>query len=379
MGTGLDVQQPLNARRPGAPPLPNFELPAPSFSSSALKYPGQSAHPLNHHQLPPPNPTLIHSQTQPDPVTVAATATSATSATASSNVSSPESTSHWAGSYGSSVRQPWTPNLSSSYSNRDPFSPSFNTSLRNPATSTPGADTISSAYDMNPQLPPYHGPLGTTAAQLSQPMLSATHPSVPSNDPYMTKSSSAPAYGAQLSSPSGPYQFGGGPPPHLSMHQPPRVSSNPPPPPSHLGYPPRPWPSYSLPAMAGPVMSNVQNPGGQMSLMGPMQGGMLPGFNSGHVANMQHLYGGHPPPLHAAGPSNDRPFKCDKCPQSFNRNHDLKRHARIHLAVKPYPCPKCEKQFSRKDALKRHQLVKGCKEEADKARGDVKVEESGGQ
>ena len=68
----------------------------------------------------------------------------------------------------------------------------------------------------------------------------------------------------------------------------------------------------------------------------------------------------------------DRPFKCDQCPQSFNRNHDLKRHKRIHLAVKPFPCPSCDKSFSRKDALKvfipcsiililqRHILVKGC-------------------
>ncbi|KAK9433652.1 hypothetical protein V1505DRAFT_303359, partial [Lipomyces doorenjongii] len=53
-------------------------------------------------------------------------------------------------------------------------------------------------------------------------------------------------------------------------------------------------------------------------------------------------------------------FKCDQCPQSFNRNHDLKRHKRIHLDVKPFPCPNCDKTFSRKDALKRHTLVKGC-------------------
>lgn len=59
-------------------------------------------------------------------------------------------------------------------------------------------------------------------------------------------------------------------------------------------------------------------------------------------------------------PPNDRPFKCDQCPQSFNRNHDLKRHKRIHLAVKPFPCSHCDKSFSRKDALKRHVLVKGC-------------------
>lgn len=69
------------------------------------------------------------------------------------------------------------------------------------------------------------------------------------------------------------------------------------------------------------------------------------------------IYGHHPGQQQ---PQNDRPFKCDQCPQSFNRNHDLKRHKRIHLAVKPFPCSHCDKSFSRKDALKRHILVKGC-------------------
>ncbi|CAD6927692.1 unnamed protein product [Tilletia caries] len=55
-----------------------------------------------------------------------------------------------------------------------------------------------------------------------------------------------------------------------------------------------------------------------------------------------------------------RQFKCNVCAASFSRNHDLKRHLRIHLAVKPFPCQFCEKSFSRKDALKRHVLVKGC-------------------
>jgi hypothetical protein len=49
---------------------------------------------------------------------------------------------------------------------------------------------------------------------------------------------------------------------------------------------------------------------------------------------------------------NDRPFKCDQCPQSFNRSCDLKRHKKIHLKLKPFPCRHCEKSFSRKDALK---------------------------
>lgn len=69
---------------------------------------------------------------------------------------------------------------------------------------------------------------------------------------------------------------------------------------------------------------------GQQQLSGPMYG---------HHSGQQQV-------------QNDRPFKCDQCPQSFNRNHDLKRHKRIHLAVKPFPCVHCEKSFSRKDALK---------------------------
>lgn len=60
--------------------------------------------------------------------------------------------------------------------------------------------------------------------------------------------------------------------------------------------------------------------------------------------------------LHA---TNDRPFKCDQCPQQFSRNHDLKRHKCIHLPVRPFSCNYCEKSFSRKDALKRHMLVRG--------------------
>ncbi|WEW61393.1 transcriptional regulator of sulfur amino acid metabolism [Emydomyces testavorans] len=128
----------------------------------------------------------------------------------------------------------------------------------------------------------------------------------------------------------------------------------------------RSYPSYSLPAMHGPIMSNIHNPNNQMALIGSMQPNLLPGFHSGHAASLHHVYSGHPHPhphhLHGLvpPPQNDRPFRCDLCPQSFNRNHDLKRHKRIHLAVKPFPCHHCDKSFSRKDALKRHILVKGC-------------------
>lgn len=42
-----------------------------------------------------------------------------------------------------------------------------------------------------------------------------------------------------------------------------------------------------------------------------------------------------------------------------SRNHDLKRHQKIHLAVRPFSCTNCGKDFTRKDALRRHLTVKG--------------------
>lgn len=95
-----------------------------------------------------------------------------------------------------------------------------------------------------------------------------------------------------------------------------------------------------LPTMGGPVMSNMHQPGGQMS--------MIPGMGVGQGYGGHAMVYGHNPPQ----PQSERPFKCDQCIQSFSRNHDLKRHKRIHLAVKPFPCSFCSKSFSRKDALK---------------------------
>lgn len=57
-------------------------------------------------------------------------------------------------------------------------------------------------------------------------------------------------------------------------------------------------------------------------------------------------------------------YQCDQCSQRFDHDLDLKRHERIHLAIKPFPCTRCEKSFSRKDALARHLLVKECGTEA---------------
>ncbi|KAI1140709.1 hypothetical protein F5Y05DRAFT_283329 [Hypoxylon sp. FL0543] len=116
----------------------------------------------------------------------------------------------------------------------------------------------------------------------------------------------------------------------------------------------RPTYSYGVP---GAVLSNVANPGGAMHLMHAGMSSIGPQY-----AHHPHGLLG-PPPMYPHGnpnPQQERPFKCDICTQAFNRNHDLKRHKRIHLAIKPFPCENCEKSFSRKDALKRHRLVKGC-------------------
>ncbi|KAG8213717.1 hypothetical protein J3R82DRAFT_10418 [Butyriboletus roseoflavus] len=77
--------------------------------------------------------------------------------------------------------------------------------------------------------------------------------------------------------------------------------------------------------------------------------------NSPYYARGDSPYGqSQYPAQYPASPS--RPFSCDLCALSFNRQHDLKRHRETHSGEKPFLCNGgCGKTFTRKDALKRHQ------------------------
>jgi uncharacterized Zn-finger protein len=69
------------------------------------------------------------------------------------------------------------------------------------------------------------------------------------------------------------------------------------------------------------------------------------------------------PTQYPASPS--RPFSCDMCPLSFNRQHDLSRHRQTHTGEKPFTCNGgCGKSFTR-CALCHHLIpkshLKSCK------------------
>ncbi|KAI9219807.1 hypothetical protein BC828DRAFT_340936, partial [Blastocladiella britannica] len=51
-----------------------------------------------------------------------------------------------------------------------------------------------------------------------------------------------------------------------------------------------------------------------------------------------------------------RPFVCSHagCESRFARNHDLRRHERIHTGEKNWHCHECGRSFGRRDALARH-------------------------
>ena len=381
------------ARRPNASSLPTFELPPPP--ASAQKYPYATVAASQASQ-PPGSLTSVGNLLTP-PSTVGGDGTST-----ASNSSVPSYTpnggyawspanqgNHQYGFQSASNSQNFAP------AHRGQYSPLSNVIRGNPVSPATSEGQMPPTYEGS--LPPFpaSGPMSapatlpTMAAQQQTPhhpqqaqpsqqpmqgaMMNAQTPvttSGPQPSPvhaqegfrppptptsYYQQPSSTPQQSpfpySTGPSPTQPSPLSAGPMPGRPQMSPATAGSMPPlsaPPVQSPQYNQRSYPPYPP---HGPVLSNLNNPNGQPMLLGGLPHGMMPGgFNSGHAANLQHMYSS--PHTSQSQPHNDRPFKCDQCPQSFNRNHDLKRHKRIHLAVKPFPCGHCDKSFSRKDALK---------------------------
>ena len=414
----MDASTSFASRRPAAGGLPAFSLPPPEIpSTQRYPAPASASSPFapapNSSFLPSsisssPSPALFSaSLPAPLPVPVLPTAISnriltppsgvtsdGLSPLSSSGVNTGSSQSSQPGIYYPQHGQWPTPGGNSSYtfssSNAQVGQNSYNTgrSMYSPSMQYPGRSSQSpaTAGELPPpphgqDLPPFSTPLsasgsgyGNLASQHPNSILGGQNPSsqpptpvttapdsyrqppTPSY-PYSASSTpqqpSFPAYSQPSPTQPSPTTSGGGSR-GLSSMAPQQGSGMAPP----LGYgsarppPPHAYPYHSLPNVPGPVMSNIGNPGGQMALV-PGVGGMSmpPGYGPHTGHHLPHMYG-------QQANQQDRPFKCDICPQSFNRNHDLKRHKRIHLAVKPFPCTFCDKSFSRKDALKVSDIFK---------------------
>lgn len=379
MGPALDLNpasQPLTARRPAASTLPVFELPPPANFGLAKTVSPSGVNPVS---------TVSNLLTPPSNHSAEGTNNQSISTTISAPQEVPSYPPSWHNqnsyTYASPSQASWGPGSSAVFPPpRSVLSPTSGSVARgNPNLPPSTGEGMTTQYELNHHLPPFQQQsIPTSSPASSNSIVShGQHPQqqaiahLPSTSgaPAQYTTSSVDIYSRPLVSPLynnsssvGQYATSYGAPPMGQNGYAPRLQPGPNQSPSmqppQIGYSRPPWPSYSLPAMAGPVMTNVHNPNGQMSVMGNVAPGMMPGFTSGHLASMQHMYGSHPAHHHhhpghgQSAPPNDRPFKCDQCPQSFNRNHDLKRHKRIHLSVKPFPCNHCEKSFSRKDALK---------------------------
>ena len=403
----------LTSRRPAANNLPSFELPAPFGQQYAQKYTPLPA--INGTQPTQASVSVGNLLTPPSTVpgdNLSPISSALNGINASSQGIPPYQNYAWPplptgltpmGMGTGNTPQPWANSLNPGRGMFSPMIPNtLATSLGRGNSNSPSATDglppppFDIKYDMS-QLPPLPTSMSMSAAtslpaiaaqqqamaymnqtqtQTQTPVSATTASPINSSETYLQRPNSTPTYYTQ-SQPSSAHQntfpqFNSNSPPiqQSPMSAPPQGSRISPPNahPATFSPPvsqPNPFSSrstyaqYSLPApmsapphMSGPVMSNIHNPNNPMGLVSVqshgLPGTMMPGYHSGHAAQLHQQMYGNPQPT----PHNERPFKCDQCPQSFNRNHDLKRHKRIHLAVKPFPCGCCEKSFSRKDALK---------------------------
>ena len=364
----METGQSFTARRPAASHLPSFQLPPPDLSA-LNKYPAYAAT-SSATQATPPISSSILTPPSGDVLSPLSSSVSASSQSSAGGVPPYQPNGFWPSSqsttafpYSTAPSMPAPFAQPQSYMGRSMYSPSMSFPGRS-TTSPTGGPLPPPPYDLN--LPPFPTAMGSSGSphqnlpnlapqqgqrqHSSNGILSSQAPPRPplTADPYSTRpASSQPYYNTPASTPQQSSFPAYSPTQQSPNHsQAPRlspVSAHHPSMGGPQGYNSRPYNGYSLPAMAGPIMSNVHNPGSQMALVGGMN------MQYPHPMSGQHMYGHHGQQQQQ---QNDRPFKCNQCTQGFNRNHDLKRHQRIHLAVKPFPCGHCEKSFSRKDALK---------------------------
>ncbi|RMZ87690.1 hypothetical protein DV736_g5079, partial [Chaetothyriales sp. CBS 134916] len=410
----LAASSSLTTRRQAASSLPNFELPPPNALHFAAAH-SQKYPPLTQTHHPASAAVSVGNLLTPP------SNSASDNSAASSNVptgTSPNSTAPPvlpytptffgsggnAGFHSGLTPQGWQ-TTNPLFPPRPVFSPMSGSLIRHNTNSTAtgeGTALPPPPYDLsNGSYPGHFGLASPPGASLSSQPQNMTNPlaangirppsqqSPVASDPVGTKPPAPSIYTNMPPShvPSSGYSYSSSTPvsqsPHsasgLAARHSPQMNQMPTSQQSQSAFIRAPYPSYTLPNMPGPAMSNITSPGAQMSMVGNV-GAVLPmSFNSGYVANTTNLYGSQRTNSPVQNPQNDRPFRCDSCPQSFHRNHDLKRHKRIHLAVKPFPCKHCDKSFSRKDALKRHILVKGCgnRGSIDEGKDDGTKSESG--
>jgi Zinc finger, C2H2 type len=136
---------------------------------------------------------------------------------------------------------------------------------------------------------------------------------------------------------------------------------------------------------SGPARNMLQEVGGLIQALGVLTGIPIGGPSSPSTNNNNNTAWGHPGTsvhpcsfpgcgktfarlyslrahttrVHAA----ERPFRCTRCPAAFARNHDLKRHERLH-DDRAWQCTGCAKSFSRRDALTRHRNTAAARHSA---------------
>lgn len=386
----------FTARRSAASNLPTFQLPPPDHLSGMHKYPSYT--PTTSVPVPSVSTVLTPPANLPNDNSPLSSVNSGGSGSSAGVVPPYQPVGYWSNpnNQNSSYTYSSAPPMPAPYAQqqqgfmggRPLYSPSMNFQNRNATSPASGEGLPNPAYDMS--LPPFPTPMSASGgqqqnlptlapqAQQQQAHQQQQHQAVttqpPSQMSHQGLMNPLPASQAPHQHAIHAPEYGGRPPPTPTYYstpsstpqqatfpaytqQSPTQQSSPHttgPPPNRIspitappGYRPN-YSAFNLPAMNGPIMSNMHQPGSQMSIVG--------GMNMQYQAHPMGgpMYGHHPQQQQ----QNDRPFKCDQCPQSFNRNHDLKRHKRIHLAVKPFPCGHCDKSFSRKDALKVRNTLK---------------------